>query len=63
MCVSGELLGIGTGKRVCSQTRRKGGGLGGGGAAVAYNKVYDFMRSSKSNRGRTGRRKEGKEVE
>lgn len=40
-----------------------GGGLGGGGAAVAYNKVYDFMRSSKSNRGRTGRRKEGKEVE
>lgn len=60
-CASGALLGIGTGKRWCSRTLRKGG-LGGGGAAVAYNKVYDFMRSSKSKRGRSGRRKEGKEA-
>lgn len=39
------------------------GGLSGGGAAVAYNKVYDFMRSSKSKQGRSGKRKEGEEVE
>lgn len=60
--MSGELLGIEAGERWCSPKRRRGA-AGGGGAAVAYNKVYAFMRSSECKQGRTGRGKEGEEVE